>query len=96
MQSQQDGDAWLFTQIYKGQLCYDHAAGKWYEWKGHYWGEDKIKEIMRESPPIVAENTSATAVSSLLQYSPMVLVSDKGRLVGVITRSDVLSKAYNK
>ncbi len=45
MQSQQDGDAWLFTQIYKDQLCYDHAACKWYEWRGHYWAEDKIKEI---------------------------------------------------
>ncbi len=53
MQSQQDGDAWLFTQIYKDQLCYDHAAGKWYEWKGHYWGEDKIKEIIPKIDAVI-------------------------------------------
>ena len=55
-----------------------------------------IKEIMEDSPPIVSENTSVEAISNLLRFSPMVLVSSEGKLTGIITKSDVLSKIYTK
>ncbi len=53
MQSEQDGDVWLFVQIYRDQLRYDHAAGKWNEWKENYWEEDKVEEILTKFDPVI-------------------------------------------
>ena len=53
-----------------------------------------VKDIMEDSPPVVSKNTSIQAVSNLLRYHPMVLVSDVGELKGVITKSDLLGKVF--
>lgn len=42
----QDGDAGLFVQIYRERFCFDHAAGAWYRWAGHYWEEDRTEEAL--------------------------------------------------
>ncbi len=42
----QVGDARLFIRLLKGKYCYDHAAGHWYQWGGHYWIEDDLKNIL--------------------------------------------------
>lgn len=55
---------------------------------------DKVKDIMQEAPPIVSKNTSIQVVSSLLKHFPMVLVSEEGKLVGLITKADLLGKLY--
>ena len=57
--------------------------------KGKY-----VKEVMQESPPIVSKQTSIQVVSNLLKHFPMMLVSDEGKLVGVITKSDLIGKLY--
>lgn len=44
--SGEDGDSWLFVQLHRGRLLFDHAAGTWYEWQGHYWAEDYVAENM--------------------------------------------------
>ena len=54
----------------------------------------KIKDIMDDSAPVVSKNTSANAVSNLLRFYPIVLVSEDGELKGVITKSDLLGKLY--
>ena len=54
----------------------------------------KVREIMQEAPPIVSKATSIQVVSSLLKHYPMVLVSEEGHLVGLITKSDLLGKLY--
>jgi len=51
--SQQDGDAWLFYRIFKDQLCYDHSAGRWYEWAGHYWKEDDVSETIKKLDSVI-------------------------------------------
>ena len=56
--------------------------------------ERKIKDIMKDSPPIVPMNSSVDVVSNLLKFFPMVLVSDSGKIKGLITKSDVISKIY--
>ena len=53
-----------------------------------------VNEIMHDSPPVVSKNMGINAVASLLQFSPMVLVSENGKLKGVITKSDLLGKVY--
>ena len=52
----------------------------------------KVSEIMQEAPPIVSKTTSIQVVSSLLKHYPVVVVSEGGRLVGLITKSDLLGK----
>lgn len=55
---------------------------------------NSVKEIMQESPPIVSKTTSIQVVSSLLKHFPMVVVSEEGKLAGIITKSDLLGKLY--
>ena len=53
-----------------------------------------IRDVMGDCPPIVSKNAEVGVVSHLLKYYPMVLVSDEGRLIGLVTKADVLRKAY--
>ena len=53
-----------------------------------------IEDIMESSPPVISSDTSISIVSNLLKFFQMVLVSKKGKLVGVITKTDLLEKMY--
>lgn len=53
-----------------------------------------VKDVMQESPPIVPKTTSVQVISNLLKHYPMVLVSEEGKLVGLITKSDLLGRLY--
>ena len=55
-----------------------------------------VKEIMQESPPIVSKITSIQVVSNLLKHYPIVVVSEEGKLIGLITKSDLLGKMYKE
>ena len=56
--------------------------------------DKKIEDIMEETPPIVSKTASVKIISSLLRHYPMVLVSESGKLIGLITKADLLSKLY--
>ncbi len=51
---------------------------------------DKVEDIMGDSPPIIAKDTSIEIISNLLKFYPIVVVSEKGQIQGVITKSDIL------
>ncbi len=51
---------------------------------------EKAEDIMGDIPPIIAKDTTIDILSSLLKFYPIVMVSDKGNLIGVITKADVL------
>jgi predicted transcriptional regulator len=53
-------------------------------------GSLRVQDVMDEPPPIVAKSTSSKVVSHLLKHFPMVIVADKGRNIGIVTKSDVL------
>jgi predicted transcriptional regulator len=53
--------------------------------------KSSVGDIMEAAPPIVPPNADLTVVSSLLQHYPIVLVVEKGVLVGIITKSDVIA-----
>jgi predicted transcriptional regulator len=53
-----------------------------------------VKDIMADTPPLVPKNASVNMVSSLLRHCPMVVVAEQGKAVGVITKSDLIGKAY--
>jgi len=50
-----------------------------------------VSEIMQEQFPVVDESITVTAVALLLQHSQAVLTAKKGKVVGIITASDLLS-----
>ena len=49
---------------------------------------------MVESPPTVSKTASVKVVSNLLKHYPMVVVSESGKLIGLITKADLLNKLY--
>ncbi len=55
----------------------------------------RIEEIMEETPPFVAANTPLSAVRQMLQWYACVLVLEKGKLAGIITRADVIKSLGN-
>lgn len=50
----------------------------------------KVEEIMEESFPIIDEDSSVDVVKTLLTYHQAVLTSKRGKITGIITRSDLL------
>jgi len=56
--------------------------------------ELKVIDVMGEVPPIVSPNTEESIISSLLRFFPMVVVQNKGKIKGIITRSDILRRVY--
>lgn len=51
-----------------------------------------ISEIMEESFPVVSKEQSFVEVHALLKENQAVLIEEKGKVVGIITRADILSK----
>ena len=50
----------------------------------------KVEEIMEESFPIIDEDSSVDVVKTLLTHHQAVLTSKRGKITGIITRSDLL------
>ena len=53
--------------------------------------EKLVSEVMQDQFPVVDENIPVNAVALLLQHSQAVLTARRGRIVGIITASDLLS-----
>ena len=51
-----------------------------------------VQEVMQESPPLIALGTAQSVIISLLHFFPIILVQDAGKLVGVITKADIIRK----
>lgn len=49
-----------------------------------------VGDVMEETFPQVGEDTPLPLISNLLQVYPAVLISRKGKVVGIITKADVL------
>ncbi len=50
-----------------------------------------VSEVMQEQFPVVVESIPVNAVALLLQHSQAVLTARRGKIVGIITASDLLS-----
>jgi predicted transcriptional regulator len=53
-----------------------------------------VETIMEEAFPRVEENTPLTAVSTLLQYAPAVLITRRDQVVGIVTKADLLKVVH--
>lgn len=58
-------------------------------------GNKKAKEIMTESPPVIAEKTRIETIISLLKFYPIIIVQHSGKIIGVITKADVINQILN-
>ncbi|MFH1850056.1 MAG: CBS domain-containing protein [archaeon] len=58
-------------------------------------GDRRIERIMQDPPPIINNNASVRVISGLLKFYPAVLVSCRGRICGIITKSDIIRKIYH-
>ncbi len=54
-----------------------------------------VEKAMDPAPPTVSKETPESAVMTLLKHFPLVLVAEQGEFVGVVTKADVVSKAYS-
>jgi predicted transcriptional regulator len=54
-----------------------------------------VKDIMEDSPPIISLRTDIDTISNILINYPLVLVQEKGKIKGLITKSDLISKKYS-
>ena len=57
--------------------------------------DSPVSEVMEASFPTVDVDASSNEVTRRLQTSPAVLVEEYGRIVGIITRHDVLDLKLN-
>jgi len=63
--------------------------------RNHELLEAPVKEVMESSFPTVDVDVSSAEVTRKLQTSPAVLVEEYGRIIGIITRHDVLDLKLN-
>jgi predicted transcriptional regulator len=49
-----------------------------------------VGAVMEEAFPQVGKNAPLPLVSSLLQVYPAVLICEKGKVVGIVTKADLL------
>lgn len=49
----QKGDAELFIQVQRGQLCLDKGTSKWFIWTGTRWEEDGLDEHIKRLVSVV-------------------------------------------
>ncbi|MFH1438964.1 MAG: CBS domain-containing protein [Candidatus Woesearchaeota archaeon] len=56
--------------------------------------ESKVKDFMKDCPPIVNKDTVISIIGNILRFYQMVIVSDKGKPIGIITKADLLGKVY--
>lgn len=47
-------------------------------------------DIMTEVPPIISKNAKQEVIKHLLKYYPLLLVKDKDKLAGLITKTDLI------
>jgi len=56
----------------------------------------KAKDIMEDSPPTITKNASMAVVSDILKFYPIVVVVEQGKMLGVITKADILKRVYKQ
>jgi predicted transcriptional regulator len=52
--------------------------------------EERVRKVMQSPLPSVPEDTDISLIEPLLEHHPGLLVIEKGEIVGIITRSDLL------
>jgi predicted transcriptional regulator len=54
----------------------------------------QVGEIMESSPPILPPGTKQSVLVNLLRHFPLVIIEEKGELIGIVTKADLLRMVY--
>lgn len=54
---------------------------------------EKVSEVMSDAPPIIPKNSPMPLVLNVLKHCPLVIVAEEGKVLGLISRYDALTKA---
>jgi putative DNA primase/helicase len=49
----EDGDADLFIEEFRGKFAFDHSNGRWYVFREHFWEEDILEESLRAIESVI-------------------------------------------
>jgi predicted transcriptional regulator len=60
----------------------------------HRSHDTEVSEVMSSPPPTVTKDANMSILTELLKHYPLVLIREKERLEGVITKADIIMKAY--
>lgn len=52
----------------------------------------QVKDIMAEPPPMLPANTSVEVASNLLKHFSLIIITEKGKIIGVLTKADLISQ----
>jgi len=63
---------------------------------GEKFSKLRVVDIMEEPPPIVNEQTVFPVLAGILSHGNTVLVSKKGKITGIISKSDLLKNAFSE
>jgi predicted transcriptional regulator len=58
--------------------------------------EGKVEDIMGDSFPLVSKSTQLSTLTHFLQKEPALLVIEKGTLIGIVTKYDLIQNLYEK
>ena len=50
-----------------------------------------VKEVMADSMPVIQLETPISVITPILEHRPAVLVARKGKIIGIITKQDLLA-----
>lgn len=56
----------------------------------------KVSEIMEEALPVVSEQASFPMLAGMLDHTQALLVSHRGKIVGIITKTNILKSTLRK
>ena len=56
----------------------------------------KAKDIMQDAPPRISKDASLSVASGLLRYYPVVLITEKGKILGLVTKADIIGSFSQK
>jgi len=51
-----------------------------------------VKDIMDEPPPLIPVKTSQKVAASFLKHFQMLLITKEGKIIGILTKSDMLNR----
>ncbi len=56
----------------------------------------EVRSVMKDPPPTISKNASVRVAVDLLKFYPIVIVvSSEGKIIGIISKADVISSAYH-
>ena len=68
LRANEDGDASLFVARNRDRFLYDRAGGRWYEWVGSHWAEDRLGAVIEAIESVIDVYKSAAEREMRLEW----------------------------